>query len=94
MRNTAIAALICCGPLTVVGCSAMPGHEQEHENVKSSYVGVSTMDEGQVSQLLNRQGYTEVTDLHKNGPDWVGSAQKDGQMVNFDIDKDGNVHTK
>lgn len=52
------------------------------------------MDQDQVAQLLNKQGYTNITNLHKNGPDWVGSANKDGQMVNFDIGKDGNVHTK
>ncbi len=92
MRKIVVAALLCSGPLTIVACSEMPGHE--HENVKSSYVGVSSMDQDQVAQLLNRQGYTEITNLHKNGPDWVGSANKDGQMVNFDIDKDGNVHTK
>ena len=92
MRKTVIAALLCCGPLTIVACSEMPGHE--HENVKSSYVGVASMDHEQVAQLLNKQGYTDITNLHKNGPDWVGSAEKDGQMITFDIDKDGNVHTK
>jgi len=92
MRKTVIAALLCCGPFTIVACSAMTGHE--HENVKSSYVGVASMDQDQVTQLLNKQGYTDLTNLHKNGPNWVGSAEKDGQMVNFDIDKDGNIHTK
>ena len=92
MRTIAIAALLCSGSLGIVACSDMRGHE--HENVKSSYVGVASMDQDQVTQLLNKQGYTEITNLHKNGPDWVGSAQKDGQMVNFDIDKSGNVRTK
>ena len=92
MRKTAVAALLWCGPLTLIACSEMPGHE--HENVKSTYVGVSSMDDGQVTQLLSKQGFTDITNLHKNGPDWVGSANKDGQMVNFDIDKNGNVHTK
>ena len=92
MCKTVIAALLCSGALTIVGCSEMPGHE--HENVKSTYVGVASMDQDQVTQLLNKQGYTNITNLHKNGPDWVGSANKDGQMVNFDIDKNGNVHTK
>ena len=92
MRKTAIVALLCCGPLTLMACSEMRGHE--HENVKSNYVGVASMDQDQVTQLLNKQGYGEITNLHKNGPDWVGSANKDGQMVNFDIDKDGNIRTK
>ncbi|MBV8144042.1 MAG: hypothetical protein JO184_03460 [Gammaproteobacteria bacterium] len=92
MRKTVIAALLCSGSLIVLGCSEMPGHE--HENVKSTYVGVASMDQDQVAQLLTKQGYTDITNLHKNGPDWVGAASKDGQMVNFDIDKDGTIHTK
>lgn len=92
MRNTVIAVLLCSGPLSMLGCAEVPRHE--HENVKSSYVGVASMDQDQVTQLLNKQGYTDITSLHKNGPDWVGSAEKDGQMVNFDIDKNGTVRTK
>jgi len=78
----------CCVALLAI--SACAGRE----DVKSSYVGTASMNENQVTQLLNRQGYTDVTDLHENGPDWIGSANKDGQVVNFDIDKDGNIHTK
>jgi hypothetical protein len=92
MCRTVIAALLWSAPLALVACSEMPGHE--HEHVKSSYVGVASMDQEQVAQLLAKRGYTDITNLHKNGPDWVGSADKDGQVVNFDIDKDGNVHTK
>jgi hypothetical protein len=65
-----------------------------HEDVKSSYVGTASMDQSQVMQLLNQNGYQEVTNLHKNGPNWVGSAAKDGAAVTFDIDKDGKIHTK
>jgi hypothetical protein len=81
--------LPCCAALLVLlsGCAA-------HETVKSGYVGTATMNEDQVTQLLNQQGYTEVTNLHENGQDWIGSANKGGQVVNFDIDKRGNIHTK
>jgi hypothetical protein len=78
----------CCVALLVL--SACAGREA----VKSSYVGTASMDENQVTQLLNQQGYTDVTNLHKNGPDWIGSASKDGQVVTFDIDKGGNIKTK
>jgi hypothetical protein len=65
------------------------------ENVHSGYVGTASLNQDQITRLLNEQGYTNVTGLHKNGPDWVGSAtDKDGQTVNFDIDKDGTIHTK
>jgi len=65
------------------------------EHVQSGYVGPAALNQEQVTRLLNEQGYTNVAGLHKNGADWVGSAiNKDGQEVNFDIDKDGTIHTK
>ncbi len=65
-----------------------------HEDTKSEYMGTGSMDQSQVMQLLNQHGYVDISNLHKNGPDWVGSASKDGQAVSFDIDKHGTIHTK
>lgn len=65
-----------------------------HEHVRSGYVGTASMDQDQVMQILNQRGFVDISNLHKNGDDWVGSASKDGQPVNFDIDKSGNIHTK
>jgi hypothetical protein len=89
MENTMRAAgvLFCSALVTLTACS---GREQ----VKSGYVGTSSMDQDQVMQLLNQQGYTDVTNLHKNGPDWIGAATKDGSTMTFDIDKNGKIHTK
>lgn len=86
--NRAIALPCCAGLLVLLlgGCA--------HEDVKSSYVGTSAMNEQEVTQLLNQQGYTDVVNLHENGQDWIGSASKDGHVVNFDIDKNGNIRTK
>jgi len=65
------------------------------ERVRSDYVGPASLDQDQVAQLLNQQGYTDITGLHKNGNDWIGAAtDRDGRQVNFDIDKDGTIHTK
>jgi len=65
------------------------------EKVHSAYMGTGSMDQQQIDRLLTEQGYTDITGLHKNGADWVGSAiNRDGQTVNFDIDKSGNVRTK
>ncbi len=83
----AIASVFCSALVILAGCA---GREQ----VRTSYVGTGSMDQPQVTQLLNEQGYADVTDLHKNGSNWVGSANKDGQTVAFDIDKNGNIHTK
>ena len=65
-----------------------------HEHTKSEYVGTATMDQDQVRQLLNQHGFVDVSNLHRNGSDWVGSASRDGQAVGFDIDKKGTIHTK
>jgi hypothetical protein len=64
------------------------------EDVKSSYVGTASMNEDQVTQLLTQQNFTGITGLHKNGRDWVGEAQKDGQSTSFDIAPNGTIHTK
>jgi len=83
----AVPVLFCSILVTLAACA---GREQ----VKAGYVGTASMDQQQVSQLLSQQGYTDITGLHQNGPDWVGEATKGGQTVTFDIDKDGTIHTK
>lgn len=52
------------------------------------------MSEDQVTQLLTQQGYTGITGLHENGQDWIGEADKNGQMVSFDIEPNGTIRTK
>ena len=72
------------------GCALFGG-----ERVQSDYVGPAAMNQDQVTRLLNEQGYTDITGLHMNGSNWIGSAMnKDGRQVNFDIDKGGTIHTK
>jgi len=83
----AATALSCAAVLTFAACST-------HERVRNDYVGTGSLDESQVTQLLNSNGYHDVTNLHKNGQDWVGSATKSGNPVNFDIDAAGTIHTQ
>lgn len=85
MRNL---TLLCCMIVAVAttACTDV--------RVKSGYIGTASMNQEQILQLLTEQGYTNVTDLHKNGDDWFGGAQKDGRLVNLDIDKGGDIHTK
>ena len=83
----AAAALSCAVVLALAACST-------HERTRNDYVGTSSLDESQVTQLLNSNGYHDVTNLHKNGQDWVGSATKSGNPVNFDIDASGMIHTQ
>lgn len=77
--------------LTAVSACSMFGRE----HVQSDYVGPAALNQDQVTRLLNEQGYQDISGLHKNGSDWIGSAvNKDGQEVNFDIDKGGTIHTR
>ncbi|HLK70765.1 MAG TPA: hypothetical protein VKT19_02345 [Steroidobacteraceae bacterium] len=81
-----IACLLMLG-LTLAACAG-------RERVRSEYIGTASMNEDQITQLLYQQGYTSITDLHKNGNDWIGAATHNGQAVNFDIDKDGKINTR
>ena len=91
MRN--VSSLSYLLVLLLSACS-MFGSDSS-EKVHSAYMGTGSMDQQQIGRLLTEQGYTDITGLHKNGADWVGSAiNRDGQTVNFDIDKTGNVRTK
>lgn len=85
MRNLTLLSCIAVS-MAITGCSGV--------RTKSDYIGTASMSKEQILQILSQQGYTEVTDLHKNGEDWFGSAQKDGRVMNLDIDKGGTIHTK
>lgn len=80
--------------LALGGCSLLD-RSSSSENVKTAYAGPASMTPQQVRQLLHNQGYTNVTSLHQNGDDWVGAATTStGNHVDFDIDKNGVIHTK
>lgn len=80
--------------LALGGCSLLD-RTSTSENVKTAYAGTASMTSQQVRELLHNQGYTEVTNLHQNGDDWVGAAKTNaGNHVDFDIDKNGVIHTK
>jgi hypothetical protein len=81
-------------PMMVCAAGALWLAACAHEHATSEYMGTGSMDQEQVTQLLNQHGFVDISNLHKNGPDWVGSASKDGQAVSFDIDKRGTIHTK
>jgi hypothetical protein len=89
-------AIILAGTVSLAlgGCSLFD-HSSSTENIKTAYAGPASMSAQQVEQLLNNQGYTDVTGLHQNGDDWVGEAiTSTGHHVDFDIDKNGVIHTK
>ncbi len=76
------------------GCSLLD-RSSSSENVRTAYAGTASMTADQVRQVLHNQGYTNVRGLHQNGDDWVGSATtSSGAQVDFDMDKNGVIHTK
>ena len=89
MRVTAIVASALV--LGLAACSSFGSGAKE----QTSYAGTSSMSAVQIDQLLRGQGYRDISNLHRNGPDWVGSAvNANGAAVNFDIDPGGTVHIK
>lgn len=81
--------------LLALGGCAMLDRTSSSENVKSAYAGTASMTAQQVEELLQNQGFSDVTNLHQNGDNWIGAAVTSaGKHVNFDLDKDGMVHTK
>jgi hypothetical protein len=50
------------------------------------------MSESQARQDLNNHGYSNVSDMHRSGNDWMGSAiDSSGKPVNFDVDEQGVI---
>lgn len=88
MRNLPSVCLLAL----LAGCSMFGGGG---EKVNKGYVGPASLDQEQVTQLLQEQGFSDITGLHENGTDWVGAAiDRNGHQVNFDLDKNGTIHTK
>jgi hypothetical protein len=86
--------LLCVSALALSACSVFGG-ARSSEDVRTAYAGPAALDQQQVTQLLNDQGYTHIENLHKNGDDWVGAATtRAGTQVDFDLDKNGVIHTK
>jgi hypothetical protein len=54
--------------------------------------GANSFTEGQAKARLEKEGYTSVTSLMKDGNGiWRGQATKGGQSVNVTVDYQGNI---
>jgi uncharacterized protein YceK len=91
----AVSVFLMTATLLVLGGCSLLDRSSSSESVRTAYAGTAAMTASQVTQLLHNQGYTNVRDLHRNGDDWVGSATtSSGTHVDFDMDKNGVIHTK
>ena len=82
--------------LSLSACSSMFG-SGTGTSTPAGYAGSSApvMNEAQITRDLQDHGYSNVSNLHKSGNDWVGSAaNSSGQSVDFDVDQYGVIHTK
>lgn len=78
-----VAAFCVAVILGIAACSSRP--------VQADHGASRGLNQQRAVQLLAEQGYTHVSELHKRGSHWMGTADKGGQQVTFDLDKDGNA---
>jgi hypothetical protein len=54
--------------------------------------GANSFTEGQAKSRLEKDGYTDISDLSKDGDGlWRGKAKKAGRMVEVAVDYQGNI---
>lgn len=99
MRMPYVAAIVLLSGLTA--CSWM--NRDRNQSARSSDTGTSSaaaaptsgssaMNESQARQNLRDHGYGNVSNLHRSGDDWVGTAtNNNGQPVNFDMNPAGII---
>lgn len=73
------------------GNAAPLGNQDDH-----ALSGTSTppMDQAQVKQRLEQQGYSNVQGLHKDHNGWTANAERNGQKVTVNLDASGQVKSK
>lgn len=80
-----LRALLCVHAVAVAGCVA-------HVHTTPRPTEAGSMSREQATQVLIHQGYRNISNLHKNGEDWIGTATKHGKPATVDIDKIGNIN--
>lgn len=88
MRVPTIAAVaVLC---SLAACSSMSDGARGDGAISGS--STSSMSEARVRQDLSDHGYTNVSDLHRSGDGWAGSAvDSTGKSVNVDVDHLGAI---
>lgn len=79
------------------GMAAASGNENQavattDANAPQPAHGANSFSKGEAERRIARQGFQDVSDLHKDGTGvWRGTATKDGQHVQVWLDYKGNV---
>ncbi len=76
------------------GGQALPGDTSTHGSQGLPGNSTQPLDQSQVKQRLEQQGYSNVQGVHKRGDGWTANAEKNGQKVTLNLDNSGQVRTK
>jgi hypothetical protein len=67
-------------------------NRSEGNNPGAPAAGANSFTEGQARSRLEKDGYTEISELTKDGDGlWRGKAKKGGQTVEVAVDYQGNI---
>lgn len=77
---------------TLSGCSYF-GSGSSSAPPPSSGSSTAPINESQARQILQDEGYANVSNLHQTNNGWQASATRNGQSTTVDVDNYGIVHT-
>jgi hypothetical protein len=78
--------------LTVSGCSYL-GLGSSSPPPASSGSSTAPINASQARQILQDEGYSNVSNLHETSNGWQASATRNGQSTTVNVDNYGIVHT-
>ena len=76
--------------------TATPAPAMKSSPSSSSLSGSSSapMNEAQVKQKLEADGYSNVSDVRKDKDGWTAKANHNGKQVTVDVDANGKIESK
>jgi hypothetical protein len=67
-------------------------NRSDANNPGAPAAGANSFTEGQAKSRLEKDGYTEISELAKDGDGlWRGKAKKDGRLMEVAVDYQGNI---
>ena len=78
---------------TLSGCHYF-GSESSEAPPPSSGSSTAPINESQARQILQDEGYGNISNLHQTDNGWQASAMRNGQSTTVGVDNYGIVHTQ